>query len=223
MVEKWAPEGKPVADKMVAVEYGGASHAGVTRAAKVPAEMAPAKATSVATMHGGSTQSRAGRNNRHGRQCYRYFTDHHAHSICYEVHPSLCEGQQSSSSWSARRCCSMSRLPNPSPKDRSSWEILRDIVLSFGQVALLSECRLRVLFLRRTSTARARFRSNGSVVGWAKPSGPVFGRPDDRLGVPIKGRLVGAARKSAPLPTLQVIPVDRNPRLIARSSRATTR
>jgi len=82
MVEKWAPEGKPVADKMVAVEYGGASHAGVTKAAKVPAEMAPAKATSVATMHGGRTQSRAGRNNRHGRQCYRYFTHHHAHSIC---------------------------------------------------------------------------------------------------------------------------------------------
>src|SRR6266849_8334416 len=46
---------------------------------------------------------------------------------------------------------------------------------------------------------RVSIREN-SVVGWAKRS------------VPTKGRsLVGTARKNAPLPTLHVIPVGRNP------------
>ena len=63
----------------------------------------------------------------------------------------------------------------------------------------------------RTWGSYSAFRSYGSVVGRAKPTGPAFGRPDDRLRVPTDGRgLVGTARKSAPLPT-RVIPVDRNP------------
>ena len=87
MMEKSVPvpEGKSTADKMIAVEHGGAGHAGMTKAAKVSAGMPPTKATSVAaTMHGGRAQSRAGRNNGHGGQCYRYFTHHDAHSMCCE-------------------------------------------------------------------------------------------------------------------------------------------
>jgi hypothetical protein len=58
MMEKSVPvpEGKSIADKMIAVEHRraasegpGASHAGVTKAAKVAAEMPPTKAASVAT------------------------------------------------------------------------------------------------------------------------------------------------------------------------------
>src|SRR6516164_8718463 len=38
------------------------------------------------------------------------------------------------------------------------------------------------------------------IQGWAKPPGPAFGRPDDRLRVPTKGRgLVGTGRASARL------------------------
>src|SRR6266436_5700150 len=132
MIEKPipVPERKSIADKMIAVECG-ASHPGVTKAAEVapaevPAKMPPAKAASVAataTVHGGRTQRRAGRDHRHGGQCHRYFPHHDVHSISCEMHPSLCEGQQSPASGSAQRHCSMARLGNPSPKDRSSWEI----------------------------------------------------------------------------------------------------
>jgi len=46
-----------------------------------------------------------------------------------------------------------------------------------------------------------------SIIGWAEPTGPAFGQADDRLRVPTKScGAVGTARKSAPLPTLQVIP-----------------
>src|SRR6266852_2214067 len=132
MMEKSVPvpEGKSIeresiADKMVAVEYGGASHAGVTKAAHVPAKVPPTKATSVAatvaaTVHGGRTQSRAGRGNRSGGQYYRYLPHHDVHSTSCEMHPSLCEGRQSPSSWSAQRRCSMSRLQSPSPTFRMS-------------------------------------------------------------------------------------------------------
>jgi hypothetical protein len=34
-------------------------------------------------------------------------------------------------------------------------------------------------------------------VGWAKPTGPAFGRPDDRLRVPTAAPLVGTARRRA--------------------------
>jgi len=81
------PETRSIANKMVATEHGLAGH-GTSKTAHVPAEMAPAKmaaaemaaakaATTVAAaMHGGGTQSRAGRDNRHGGQRYRYLPHH---------------------------------------------------------------------------------------------------------------------------------------------------
>ena len=98
-MEKSVPEGKSIADKMIAVKHGGAGHVGVTKAAKVPAKMAPAKAASMtasvtATVHGGRTQSRAGRDHRRGGQCYRYFPHHDVHSTSCEMHPSRYEGRQ---------------------------------------------------------------------------------------------------------------------------------
>src|SRR6266436_702945 len=129
MIEKPipVPEAKSIADKMIAVECG-ASHPGVTKAANVPPEVPATKAakmppTKAASVHGGGTQSRARRDNRHGGQCHRYLPHHDVHSISYEMHPSLCEGRQSPARGSAQRRCSMARLGNPSPKDRSSWEI----------------------------------------------------------------------------------------------------
>ncbi len=96
MIEKPIPipERKPIADKVIAVECG-ASHPGVTKAAgapaakaaKVPAKMPPTKAASMAAVHGGGTQSRAGRDHRHGGQCHRYFPHHDVHSISCEMHP----------------------------------------------------------------------------------------------------------------------------------------
>jgi hypothetical protein len=49
------------------------------------------------------------------------------------------------------------------------------------------------------------------IVHNREPTGPLFGGPDSRLRVPTKIRLVGAARKSVPLPTLQLMAVDQNP------------
>src|SRR6266436_4000617 len=136
--ERKSIERKSIADKMIAVEHrrassegAGASHTGMTKAAKVAAEMPstkaasvpPAKAASMAAMHGGRTQSRTGRDNRHGGQCDRYLPHHDVHSVSCDMHPSLYEDRQSPSSWSAQRRCSMPRLRNPSPTDRSSWEI----------------------------------------------------------------------------------------------------
>src|SRR5258707_192998 len=49
---------------------------------------------------------------------------------------------------------------------------------------------------------RARSASYRRVVGWAKPTGPAFGRPDDRLRVPTKARgMVGTAHRSRACPT----------------------
>src|SRR5215470_6355521 len=47
-----------------------------------------------------------------------------------------------------------------------------------------------------------RWRTEDSPLGWAKPTGPAFGRPDDRLRVPTAAEPGGHARKSPPLPTL---------------------
>jgi hypothetical protein len=97
------PESKSMAAKMVARENGVASHVRVAKAAHVAAKMPPTKATHVtaempstktamAAVHGGRTQSRAGRDNRHGGQCYRYLPHHDVYSVSYDMHPSLYEG-----------------------------------------------------------------------------------------------------------------------------------
>jgi len=44
-----------------------------------------------------------------------------------------------------------------------------------------------------------------SFAGWAKPTGPAFGRPDDRLRVPTPAEPDGHGAKSAPLPALQML------------------
>ena len=152
---------KSIADKMIAVKHGGAGHVGVTKAAKVPAKMAPAKAAKVppakaatvaatvtATVHGGRTQSRTGRDHRRGGQCYRYFPHHDVHSTSCEMHPSRYEGRQ---------------LP--------SFGLA---VLSFGYVALPSECqcerRFRAPDVDRKGTAQHRHGNRNNQITYASVS-----------------------------------------------------
>src|SRR5262249_14211153 len=68
---------------------------------------------------------------------------------------------------------------------------------------------------RNPKAARANF---DRLAGWAKPTGPALGGPDDKLRVPTKRRgLVGTAPKSAPLPTLRRLQAAR-----ARSNMSVT-
>src|SRR4029077_5534214 len=118
--------GKPVAERESCIETCLTQATGFS--GRVPGEcneQASAitcwPATKATSVHGGRTQSRSCRDKRRGGQCYRYLTHHDAHSICYDMQPSLCEDQESLSiecAW-----CRDARLRNPSRKDRSSWEI----------------------------------------------------------------------------------------------------
>jgi hypothetical protein len=76
------PEGRSIAGKLIAVRRGRASHGGVTKAAEVSSpEAAPVPSAKAAAMHGGRSQSRAGRDKSSAGQRHRYFTNDDAHSV----------------------------------------------------------------------------------------------------------------------------------------------